>query len=63
MTDLLPCPFCGSDDASVERVENAYGYSVWCSECYVEGPGGNDTSETEAMALWNKRTILNETGK
>jgi len=53
MTDLNPCPFCGS-----KRVRMLYSYVrpehwCWCLECKTEGPKF-DTADEAEMA-WNLR--------
>lgn len=55
MTDeikLKPCPFCGSNDVTVEETY-ASGY-VRCRSCGAEG--GFRYSHDEAAAAWNRRT-------
>ena len=50
MTELRPCPFCGSD-----RLLHTGGARVWvsCIACYGEGPVLRDKSA--ASEAWNRR--------
>lgn len=55
--DLKPCPFCGSEDVSVDTML-ATGY-VRCKTCQAFGPTvcskTNKEAVEEAIKLWNKR--------
>lgn len=50
LSELLPCPFCGSDHLDGSFGEACY---VWCMYCGTEGPVSRD--EKEAHELWNRR--------
>ncbi len=51
---ILPCPFCGSDDVSVEPLVG--GFVVDCKDC---GSGcGTCHDEKAAIEQWNKRKSL-----
>jgi Lar family restriction alleviation protein len=54
MSDLLPCPFCGSRNVKAERA--FYDRSInWvaCSDCNASG---SDAVTTKlAVAAWNRR--------
>jgi hypothetical protein len=51
--ELLPCPFCGSDDLEVQ-VSMAFGLPrVVCFSCPGTGTGHRAT-EAEAIAAWNR---------
>lgn len=57
MTELKPCPFCGSD--SVTTITGGVlgnSYSVTCMDCHVWVDHIEDRmSEEEAIELWNRR--------
>ena len=57
MTELKPCPFCGSTD--VHLVDNDPGkseVSITCKDCNVWVDHMFDAmSREEAIALWNRR--------
>lgn len=58
MSNLKPCPFCGSDNAK------HFGYDaagepehfVQCLECSTTGPYAED--ETSAVEHWNRRAVM-----
>lgn len=67
MSDLKPCPFCGSHgfilypnctkDTPYDPRDRAYPL-VRCAECHCEVTGDNwDKSGKTAIANWNNRTI------
>jgi Lar family restriction alleviation protein len=61
MTQLLPCPFCGSDDVELSTGFVGDGHTVENSRRYVECIKCAATSEfgktdDEAAAAWNRRT-------
>ena len=49
MSDLKPCPFCGSRDGIMPC-----DYRVTCRRCSATGPNGDSVSQ--AMRLWDSRT-------
>lgn len=72
--ELLPCPFCGSDEARLllptctkdskyNPADRAFP-SVFCINCFVSIPGRDwDHSGNSAIAAWNRRTEqVRETG-
>jgi hypothetical protein len=50
MSELLPCPFCGSDIVVCGRMTNR----VFCSNCGTAGPPCS--SKARYVAAWNSRT-------
>ena len=54
MDEIQPCPFCGSDELSIEDAVDEW--TVHCDECFAKGP----TGPTEAIAYerWNFRGRL-----
>ncbi len=67
MTDLKPCPFCGSTKLELAEVADPGYLSVDCLGCLAEGPKtyiedhppGTDV-DTLAVAAWNERSQLSE---
>lgn len=60
MSDLLPCPFCGSTDPEADEQKFPYEGGVkikqfvGCLDCFTQGPTANN--ESDAVELWNTRT-------
>lgn len=57
---IRPCPFCGSDDVSMDiTIDSGWGskkykcFEVYCEPCDYAGPC--DSSEDGALARWNTR--------
>lgn len=51
MSELKPCPFCGSTDI---KLHDEISHAVWCQECFAEVPSIDIES---AIKLWNTRPI------
>jgi hypothetical protein len=49
MTELKPCPFCGSEEL------NTWIDCVYCTECGAQGPDADDKDLDLARAAWNGR--------
>lgn len=69
--ELLPCPFCGSDEVSLllptctkdskYNPANRAFPSVFCIGCFISVPGRDwDHSGDSAIAAWNRRTEPDE---
>lgn len=53
MEELKPCPFCGSDKAKIEELEDSFNVQCGNYSCLAYGPDG-ETRE-KAIEAWNKR--------
>jgi hypothetical protein len=59
-TELKPCPFCNSHDASVRRIRD--GRQVECPRCHSKGspafhgPQSWGSADERAAESWNRRT-------
>ena len=64
--EIIPCPFCGSENIKPIHINGEYGYSssedyVKCLSCGARGSvikdsnGGNHM--IEAIEKWNKRVV------
>ena len=55
--ELLPCPFCGSSEVSVQMLRPAWGESIpvriRCLKCHAAGPIAE--AEEAIRAKWNQR--------
>ena len=59
MTEINPCPFCGSGDI---RIALTHGdYWVNCGKCWAEGPKCD--TESAATAAWNAAVTRAELDK
>jgi Lar family restriction alleviation protein len=59
MSELKPCPFCGSAD--IDCADAGYKTDVWfvqCNNCYATFP--HFDSKEEAATAWNTRTPQND---
>jgi len=62
--DLLPCPFCGCEDAglheNVSMVDDNVSWSVDCNNC---GASVIENTAEQAAEAWNRRAIVHESEK
>lgn len=58
MDELLPCPFCGSDNVFVMEDESGH-LIVECDSCLARGPKYSATG-LPADTLWNTRYVEQE---
>ncbi|TWA74133.1 Lar family restriction alleviation protein [Azospirillum brasilense] len=60
-TELLPCPFCGSNRITVWNIRD--GQQAVCKDCHAEGAPafngpGDDKTHAAAIAAWNRRPAV-----
>ena len=58
MTEIKPCPFCGSPASPARQFPwDTWGY-VMCQSCEARGPEARviDGWEERAIEFWNERT-------
>lgn len=63
LSDLKPCPFCGSNDIHLITTGEQFvtGYRVYCLDCHAKGPSiawkpdRRDENEDKAKRAWNTR--------
>lgn len=58
MTELKPCPFCGSDEVRIAVTYAPRWYYGECEECYARTD--YFLSQAEAVAAWNTRAGSDE---
>lgn len=54
--ELLPCPFCGGDDITVDHAGRDTHYFVQCNDCDVIQDYDHGYTKAEAITAWNTRT-------
>lgn len=55
LTTLLPCPHCGGEP---QELQHDCQFWIQCKKCYgVDGQTCVHTSEADAVAAWNKRSV------
>ena len=52
MSELKPCPFCGSKDISLDP-DSRFGFWAQCGDCSAAGPFQH--LKHEAIEAWNER--------
>lgn len=55
MSELLPCPFCGSEDLEIDGTSRVSGFAVHCQECTASNYGRD---REDAVEYWNRRTNI-----
>jgi Lar family restriction alleviation protein len=55
---LLPCPFCGAGNPSLQVNSHAGMSWVACSQCGIEAPSETGVSADDAVNYWNRRAPL-----
>lgn len=52
-TYLKPCPFCGSDNVTMETfvIGSPHAFYAYCNSCYASGPAKHGSNL--ARARWN----------
>lgn len=54
MSELKPCPFCGSDYGIVlGRIDNLESFAVVCTKCFASTCRCNN--DRKAIEAWNRR--------
>ena len=53
MSELLRCPFCGSESWELDRTDGGSVHWVFCRECKAYGP--ECATEAEALSGWTAR--------
>ena len=53
MSDLKPCPFCGSEDLVVHNEIN--GAFIVCNACCISFDYGEATCVEDCIEAWNRR--------
>lgn len=61
--ELLPCPFCGSENLKPVHIDGSWGYSsskdyIECKYCGARGSVSGD-SMNKAIQKWNRRVEEN----
>lgn len=59
MSELKPCPFCGSKETILMKLSK--GWTIICNRCAVEGP--YKKFKNHAIKAWNKRDDSHLEGK
>ncbi|HGV9229872.1 TPA: Lar family restriction alleviation protein [Providencia rettgeri] len=52
MPEINPCPFCGSENITIESHDYRTWFYIRCHSCGTKGPDVND--KPMAIMAWNK---------
>jgi Lar family restriction alleviation protein len=55
--ELLPCPFCGSNNLSLDNLTDVDDWCVECEDCQIQQIA--NYTRDEAIRRWNKRVGKN----
>lgn len=54
--ELKPCPFCGSHEVDMDKLDGSRYWRVACGTSFRCGNGPWRDSKAMAIAAWNRRT-------
>ena len=56
VSELIPCPFCGRQNAEVKSDRTGRVFATECPDCFSAGPMA--LTKESAAAQWNSRTLV-----
>lgn len=57
--NLKPCPFCGSDDLTIDHLVDDHDWFISCNGCEIQQIA--NYTEAEAIERWNRRALTIDT--